>query len=196
MKILKLILIVVLTGTSAPAHDTWENRAGLLTGSNVSASHATYIGGRFIMTNSSSSYWHSVAGTAGWTNAFLPDPSGFSSRGIATDGNTLVISGTSNSIYTTTAASVAGLPTTAITWTKRNPAVRPLNVNFGRVRYLNGQFILTTSSYNDQVDFNANSYTELLTSPDGETWTSRKFMASALGNTNYTLVDIAFKPGA
>jgi hypothetical protein len=41
-----------------------------------------------------------------------------------------------------------------------------------------------------------NRYTELLTSPDGVTWTSKKYLASTTSNMVFFGSDIAFKPGA
>ncbi len=199
MTSLKSLAIALLTAACLPAQNTWDNRAFQLSSSSgTTPTHSSYAGGRFILATVGSTFWHSAAGTAAWTSAILPNPPGaFASSGIATDGSTLIIAGSSNTIYTTTSASVAGLPATPISWTKLNPAVRASGTPaLGRVRHLNGQFIVTTAPFIATVDPNNNSYAELLTSPDGQTWTSKKFLANTTGNFAYTTRDIAFKPGA
>lgn len=190
-----LPILAAAFASSASAQDSWDDRTGQLAGSSSTPSHSAYIGGRFLVSSSGSTFWHSAAGTAAWSSSFLPGVPGFyATRGMATDGSKLLIAGTSNTLYSTTSASVSGLPSTPITWTKTSPSSR--SVDFRRVRYLNGQFFLTLPPYNDSVDYNNNSYTELLTSTDGETWISRKYIANTTGNLAFTLYDIAFKPGA
>ncbi len=190
-----IFLAAISITATANAQDTWERQSTLLPGSGSRVpAHATYAGGRFIMVGSTSSVWTSAAGSSNWAESFLPTPPSFySSAGIATDGNVVIVTGSDNTLYTTTASSISGLPTTPISWTKLNPGSR--TADLGRVRFLNGQFIVTTRQFNDTVNF-GDSYTELLTSPDGVAWTSKKFLASATSNTVFFGSDIAFKPGA
>lgn len=191
----KSFLIALSASSLIHAQDTWDNRAGLLTGSSTSPSHAAYAGGRFLLSGSGTTYWHSAAGTAAWSPQSFPETVSFySSRGIATDGTRIVVSGTQGVVYTTTAAQFSATPSDRTIWTKSTPASR--GVDYRRVRHLNGQFILTLPPYNDSVDYNNNSYTELLTSADGTTWASHKFIANTTGNIAFSIYDIAFKPGA
>ena len=107
----------------------------------------------------------------------------------------VVVTGNKNTLYSTTHDSIAGLPGTAVTWTKQTPLIRPpYTPDLFCVRYLNNQFLVGAAKA-DAGDYAANPYTEILTSPDGETWTSRKFQASTTGNFSYDIRDAAFKPG-
>ncbi len=185
--------------STALAHQTWELRSGVLSGSST-PTRAVYSGGRFLVfsagATTTSTYWHSAAGTAAWSFASLPSPpSNYNVQGAAAGNGRVVISGPSNTIYTTTTASVAGLPDTAIDWTKRNPVSRSsLNPDLYGVRFLNGRFIMGTAPYTEpNLPL---QYSEILTSTDGETWTSHKIMATALGNTTFQPRDFAFMPGA
>jgi hypothetical protein len=82
------------------------------------APHVRYLGGRFIHSGTGSVFWHRIAGTNSWISASQPSPaSSFSTRGIAKDTSTLVISGINNTIYSTT----AGSRTATLTIASNNP---------------------------------------------------------------------------
>ena len=191
----RFLLPALALTASLHAQSTWENRTGLLSG-NSNPRAATYAGGRFIIASSTSAIWHSAAGTAAYTAAFLPSPPSFyNSVGIASGNGRTVITGRSDTAYVATEAGIAGFsPSTPIPWTKVNPSGR--GTDLWRVRYLNDRFIVTTSDYADSTNYNANSYAELLTSTDGLTWTSHKFFANTTGNIAFETRDVAFKPGA
>ena len=63
----RTIAIALLASSFISAQDTWDDRTGALTGSNSSPSHSVYVAGRFFISGSSSTYWHSEAGTASWS---------------------------------------------------------------------------------------------------------------------------------
>jgi hypothetical protein len=196
MTYMKTIAAIALLASSfINAQDVWTRQPDLISGSGSRVPvHASYAGGRFLLAGTSSAFWTSASGTSNWAEIALPSPpSGYSSAGMATDGSVVVVAGGSNTIYTTTATSISGLPSTPILWTQLNPGSR--TINLGRVRYLNGQFIVAVPKFQDFSN-QSNSYTELLTSPDGSSWTSRKFFANAQVNNIITPSDIAFKPGA
>lgn len=190
--------LAAFPASTARAHETWDLRSGVLSGSS-GPTRAVHSGGRFLLfssgATSTSTYWHSAAGTAAWSFASLPSPpNNYNVQGAAAGNGMVVISGPSNTIYTTTTASVAGLPDTAIDWTKRNPVSRfSFNPDLYGVRFLNGRFIMGVAPYTEP---NLSlQYSEILTSTDGETWTSHRIMATALGNTTFQPRDFAFMPG-
>jgi Immunoglobulin I-set domain len=181
---------------SAPAlaQTTWVDRTSLIISGNNNTTGIAYTGSRFLLvtTSGSGTYWRSAAGTSNWSFSSLPSrPTSYSSNGIASGNGVTVVTGVKNTLHTTSAAD----PVEA-DWTKQNPAVRTSGTpDLYRVRYLNGLFVVGTANFLDSVT-PANSYTEVLTSPDGVTWTSRKFSYASLGNNLYNIRDIAFKPGA
>lgn len=189
------ILTAICISTSLHAQSDWVNRTGQLSGASAPKA-AGYAGGRFIIASSSATFWHSAAGTAAYSFASLPSaPNFYNSVGIASGNGRTVISGSKDTAYVATDASISGFsPSNPITWTKVNPAGR--STDLWRVRYLNDRFIVTTSDYADSTNYNANSYAELLTSTDGLTWTSHKFFANTTGNIAFETRDVAFKPGA
>jgi hypothetical protein len=193
MKLLPTLTVVCLS-SALHAQDDWVNRTSPLTGTSAPRA-VTYAGGRFIIASSTSTYWHSAAGTAAYSFSFLPSaPNFYNSVGMASGNGRTVISGSKDTAYVATDASIAGFPGTAITWTKVNPTGR--GADLWRVRYLNDRFIVTASDFADNTNYNTNSYAELLTSTDGLTWTSHKFFANTTGNIAFETRDVAFKPGA
>lgn len=179
------------------AHDTWVARTNVIQGGGQgsSPSRAVYAGGRFLLFSNTSAYWHSAAGTAAWTVGSLPTPpSFFSTRGFASGGGNVVVTGSSNTLYHTTAASIEGLPGTPISWTKLNPAIRGSSPDLLGARYLNHQFVVGVAPFTGGGD--SERYSEFLTSPDGLTWTSHKIISNTLGGVTFQPRDIAFRPGA
>ena len=116
-----IFLAAISITATANAQDTWERQSTLLPGSGSRVpAHATYAGGRFIMVGSTSSVWTSAAGSSNWAESFLPTPPSFySSAGIATDGNVVIVTGSDNTLYTTTASSISGKSS------RRVPVVNP-----------------------------------------------------------------------
>lgn len=192
------LILPLLIAVSLPAagQSNWENRTGLLSGSSAPV-NATYGGGRFLIFSSTSTYWHSAAGTSSYSFAQLPSPpTSFTTYTSASANGRVVVTGNKNTLYSTTHSSVAGLPGTAISWTKQNPVVRPsLTPDLFCVRFLNNQFVVGTSKA-DSGDYVASAYSEILTSTDGEAWSSKKFPATSTGGFAYDIRDAAFKPGA
>lgn len=192
------LVLPLLIAACLPAsgQSTWENRTGLLSGTSAPVS-ATYAGGRFLIFSSTSTYWHSAAGTSSYSFASLPSPpSSFQTYASASGNGKVVVSGSKNTLYSTTESSVAGLPGTAISWTKQNPVARPpFNPDLFCVRFLNNQFVAGMAKADADV-YADNPYSEILTSTDGETWSSKKFPATSTGGFAYDIRDIAFKPGA
>jgi Immunoglobulin I-set domain len=184
----------VLLSARANAHDTWDNRTSLITGTGNSNVGFAHNGSRFLMvTSSPTTYWKSAAGTSNWTFSTFSFPTtGVTSLSIAHAGGATLVAGGNNVLMRTTVAD----PVTA-SWTSQRPVTRPNSTNpaLNRVRYLNDRFLIGTNSYNDTTTV-TNSYSELITSTDaGLTWTSSKFTYASLTNTTFNLRDVAFKPG-
>lgn len=179
----------------ASAQDVWERQPTLVAFEpTFAASHSVYAGGRFLVVGNRSYIRTSATGREPWGGFGLSfTPRNYVSTGIATDGNTVVITGTSNTVYTAQTLTSSGQAITQPTWTRINPASR--TVSLGRVRYVNGQFIILMPRF-FQSGVGSPNYSEILTSPDGVTWTSRQFLASANNNILFTGHDIAFRPGA
>ncbi|MDP4624063.1 MAG: hypothetical protein NWT08_02880 [Akkermansiaceae bacterium] len=176
------------------AQDVWERQSTLVAFEpTFAASHSVYAGGRFLVAGNKSYILSSATGKDFWGGFGLPStPRNYVSTGIASDGNTVVVTGTSNTVYTAQTLTSSGQAITQPTWTRINPASR--TVSLGRVRYVNGQFIVLMPLF-FQSGVGAPNYSEILTSPDGVTWTSRQFLASANNNILFTGHDIAFRPG-
>jgi hypothetical protein len=189
-----LLAVGLATFSQLSAQVSWDNRPGLLS-SNSTPAHSTYAGGRFLIFSSGVTYWHSAAGTAAYSSGFFQGaPSFYTTTGAATGNGRVIVSGSSNTLYTTTEAAVAGLPATPVAWEKRNPLTER-GADLFRVRFLNNRFIVGTARFIGAGDFNTTSYSEVLTSSDGESWTSHKFIANTTGNAIYNIRDAAFKPG-
>jgi hypothetical protein len=191
------IVTFALLGGSARGYDNWINRTSVISGAGNSNVGFAYNGSRFLMvTSSPSTYWKSVAGTSNWTFSSFSFPATTSGLSIAQDSGITLVAGAANVLMRTTVAD----PVTA-SWVSQRPVTRPDGSHpaLYRVRYLNGRFRIGTNSYND-ITTPANSYTEVISSMDGLTWTSHKFMANTVtnqqtANQTFPLRDMAFKPG-
>jgi hypothetical protein len=187
-------LVFAATAIPALAQATWDNRTALITGGVNNNAGFAYNGSRFLMVTSTATYWRSVAGTSNWTFSSFSFPTTSGSLSIAHGAGATLVAGSNNVLMRTTAAN----PATA-DWVSQRPITRSNGTmpSLFRARHLNNQFVIGSAPYNDNENFNANSYSELITSIDGGlTWTSRKFMASTLTNATFDLRDVAFKPGA
>jgi hypothetical protein len=195
---LALIAALGFLSSNTKGHDTWTDRTSLISGAGNSNVGFAHNGSRFLMvTSSPTTYWKSVAGTSNWTFSSFSFPATTSGLSIAQNAGTTLVAGANNVLMRTTVAD----PVTA-SWVSQRPVTRPnaSHPALFRVRYLNDRFLIGTNLYTDAVT-PANGYTEVISSTDGLTWSSHKFMADTVGNQqtanqSFPLRDVAFKPGA
>jgi hypothetical protein len=192
------IAISAFGSASGLAQSTWDDRSSQITGGINTNSGIAYNGSRFLMVTAGATYWRSAAGTSNWSFGTLPFPTtNVSGLSIAHGAGATVVAGSKNVLMRTTVADPVGAD-----WTSQRPVSRPdsSTPSLYRARYLNGQFIIGTAVYTDG-SVATNSYSEAITSTDGITWTSRKFMAGTVvnqstANQTFILRDVAFKAGA
>ncbi|MEY4490105.1 MAG: hypothetical protein RIQ79_2613, partial [Verrucomicrobiota bacterium] len=183
--------LVIFATPALRAQSTWVDRTAQITGNNNNTGFA-YNGERFLMVTSSPvTYWRSAAGTSNWTSSTFQFPATTSGLSIASGGGATVVAGANNVLLRTTVANPVGAD-----WTSQRPLTRTdsSNPTLYRARYINSQFVIGSAPFFGSSG--SNTYSEAITSPDGLTWTSRKFTATSLGNATYNLRDVAFKPGA
>ncbi|MBS0657036.1 MAG: immunoglobulin domain-containing protein [Verrucomicrobia bacterium] len=183
----------------APAQQTWDDRSALVTAGGVSNfTDAAYGNGFFFLITSSTPYWRSAAGTAGWTTDFFRDTGTFyNSNGVAYGAGTFVVVGQNGRIYQHPTGDAGGLAWNARGFNRIDipSASNPVrNTSLRAVRFLNGRFVVAVQPFVDSVNF-ANSYSELLSSPDGMTWTSHKFPVAQTGNATCNFTSLLFRPG-
>ncbi len=196
---LRAVALLLATSASLPVvgHDVWVQRNPLPVAMN-NGSRPIHAGGKFLIFNTSSTaYIHSPAGTAAWTQDALPASTPASNpNGAAAGTGKVVVAGTNNTLRWTTEAAIAGLPETPASWTTVHPVVTDRgsnNPHLSSPRFVNSQFVVAVAPYT--TGQTSERYSEFLTSPDGESWTSRKIMASTLSNGTFTPQDFAFRPG-
>ncbi len=186
-----LATAVLLASSLAHAQTTWVDRTANLTGGNNINTGIAYNGSRFLMvTSSPSTYWSSAAGTANWSFSSFSFPASVNGLTITHGNGATLVAASNNVLMRTTASNPVGTD-----WTSQRPLTRPnaSNPTLYRARFINSQFVVGTAFY---ADTDPLSYSEVITSSDGLTWTPRKFTYSSLGNNLYNLRDVAFKPGA
>ncbi|MEP2776602.1 MAG: hypothetical protein ABJQ29_04080 [Luteolibacter sp.] len=104
--LLSLLTASMAVLSFASAQDVWNFQPVRISGSGTrTPSVASYAGGRFLLAGGSTAFWTSASGTSDWVETALPSGPGYSSGGMATDGNIVVVAGGGNTVFTTTAAS-------------------------------------------------------------------------------------------
>lgn len=194
-----LAAVLVSLPATTQAQQIWDDRSSLVTAGGVSSfSDAAYGNGTFFLITSSTPYWRSAAGTAGWTTDFFRNPGTFySSNGVAYGAGTFVVVGQNGRIYQHPTGDAGGTAWNARGFDRLDipAASNPVrNTGLRAVRFLNGRFLVAVQPFVDSNNF-ANSYSELLSSPDGITWTSHKFPVAQTGNAVMNFVSLIFRPG-